>query len=162
VSVGSVVSQVPAAQAQAVPAAVRRAQTLLNQGLVNDAIAAFQQALRSNPNSLEAKLGLAQAYQKAGKDADAWNAYQRVLEQSPNNIPALKAVGLLGGYRAEWQVRGIEALNTLLQQNPNDIEARAQRGLLLGYQQRFTEAFADYQIALQKPTPETLLGAAQI
>jgi predicted Zn-dependent protease len=46
---------------------VRRAQTLLNQGLVNDAIAAFQQALRSNPNSLEAKLGLAQAYQKAGR-----------------------------------------------------------------------------------------------
>ncbi len=162
VSVGAVVSQVPAAQAQAVPAAVRRAQTLLNQGLVNDAIAAFQQALRSNPNSEDAKLGLAQAYQKAGKDADAWNAYQRVLEQSPNNIPALKAVGLLGGYRAEWQVRGIEALNTLLQQNPNDTEARAQRGLLLGYQQRFTEAFADYQIALQKPTPETLLGAAQI
>jgi cytochrome c-type biogenesis protein CcmH/NrfG len=78
--------------------------------LANDAIAAFQQALRSSPNSLEAKLGLAQAYQKAGKDADAWTAYQRVLEQAPNNVPALKAVGLLGGYRAEWQVRGIEAL----------------------------------------------------
>ncbi len=153
---------VPSVQAQAVPAAVRRAQTLFNQGLVNDAIAAFQQALRSNPNSLEAKLGLAQAYQKAGKDAEAWTAYQRVLEQAPNNVPALKAVGSLGGYRAEWQVRGIEALNTLLEQNPNDLEVRAQRGLLLGYQQRFTEAFADYQTALQKPTPETLLGAAQI
>ncbi len=52
---------VPAAGAQAVPAAVRRAQFLFKQGLVNQAIAAFQQALRSNPNSLEAKLGLAQA-----------------------------------------------------------------------------------------------------
>lgn len=153
---------VPAAQAQAVPAAVRRAQTLFKQGLVNQAIAAFQQALRSNPNSLEAKLGLAQAYQKAGKDTEAWAAYQRVLEQDPNNKPALQAVGLLGGYRAEWQVRGIEALNTLLDQNPNDTQARAQRGLLLGYQGRYAEAFADYQIALQNPTPETLLGAAQV
>ncbi len=153
---------VPAAQAQAAPAAVRRAQSLLNQGLVNQAIAAFQQALRSNPNSLEAKLGLAQAYQKAGKDAEAWAAFQRVLEQDPNNKPALQAVGLLGGYRAEWQVRGIEALNTLLNQTPNDTQARAQRGLLLGYQGRYAEAFADYQIALQNPTPETLLGAAQV
>ena len=105
---------VPSAEAQAVPAAVRRGQSLLQRGLANDAIAAFQQALRSNPNSLEAKLGLAQAYQKAGKDAEAWAAYQRVLEQSPNNVPALKAVGVLGGYRPEWQVRGIEALDTLL------------------------------------------------
>jgi tetratricopeptide (TPR) repeat protein len=152
---------VPAAQAQ-VSSAVRRAQSLLNQGLVNQAIAAFQQALRSSPNSLEAKLGLAQAYQKAGKDAEAWTAYQRVLEQDPNNKPALKAVGLLGGYRAEWQVRGTEALNTLLNLTPSDLEARAQRGLLLGYQGRYAEAFADYQIALQNPTPETLLGAAQI
>ena len=161
-TVGPVDLVVPAAQAQAVPAAVRRAQTLLNRGLANDAIAAFQQALRSSPNSLDAKLGLAQAYQKAGKDAEAWAAYQRVLEQDPNNKPALKAVGLLGGYRAEWQVRGIEALTTLLNQTPNDTQARAQRALLLGYQGRYTESFADYQIALQNPTPETLLGAAQI
>ena len=155
--------RVPAAQAQSVPAAVRRAQTLLNQGLINDAIAAFQQALRSSPNSLDAKLGLAQAYQKAGKDAEAWTAYQRVLAQAPNNIPALKAVGLLGSYRGEWQAGGIEALTRLLNQTPNDLQARAQRGLLLGYQGRYTEAFADYQVALaNNPTPETLLGAAQI
>lgn len=153
---------VPTALSQAVPAAVRRAQSLFNQGRVNDAIAAFQQALRSFPNSLEAKLGLAQAYQKAGKDAEAWAAYQRVLEQDPDNIPALKAVGVLGGYRSEWQVKGIEALTTLLNLTPNDKEARAQRALLLGYQGRYAESFADYQIALQNPTPETLLGAAQI
>lgn len=153
---------VPAAQAQTAPASVRRAQTLLQRGLANDAIAAFQQALRSSPNSLDAKLGLAQAYQKAGKDAEAWAAYQRVLEQAPNNIPALKAVGLLGSYRSEWQARGVEALTTLLNQTPNDTQARAQRALLLGYQGRYTESFADYQIALKNPTPETLLGAAQI
>ena len=154
---------IPAAQAQTVPAAVRRGQTLLQQGLVNDAIAAFKQALASSPNSLDAKLGLAQAYQKAGKDAEAWTAYQQVLAQDANNQPALKAVGLLGSYRAEWQAGGVEALTRLLNQTPNDQQARAQRGLLLGYQGRYTEAFADYQVALaNNPTPETLLGAAQI
>ena len=154
---------VPAASAQAVPAAVRRGQSLLNQGLVNQAIAAFQQALRSNPNSVEAKLGLAQAYQKAGKDAEAWAAFQRVLEQDPNNKSALRAVGVLGGYRPEWQLPGIEALNTLLSQNPNDLEARAQRALLLGYQGRYSESFADYQPVLaSNPSPDALLGAAKV
>ena len=154
---------VPAAQAQSVPAAVRQAQSLLQRGLVNDAIRAFQQALRSSPNSLEAKLGLAQAYQKAGKDAEAWTAYQQVLEQDPNNTPALKAVGVLGGYRPEWQARGIEALTTLLNQNPNDNQSRAQRALLLGYQGRYAESLADYQLVLQaNPSPDAILGAAQI
>lgn len=153
---------VPSAQAQSV-SAVRRAQSLLQRGLANDAIAAFQQILRSSPNSLEAKLGLAQAYQKAGKDAEAWTAYQQVLVQDPNNLPALKAVGVLGGYRPEWQSRGIEALTTLLTQTPSDLQARAQRALLLGYQGRYSESFADYQIVLQtNPSPDTLLGAAQI
>lgn len=161
-TVGPVDWIVPAAQAQSIPAAVRRGQSFLQRGLANDAIAAFQQALRSSPNSLDAKLGLAQAYQKAGKDADAWAAYQRVLEQDSNNIPALKAVGLLGSYRQEWQVGGISALNTLLKLTPNDTQALAQRALLLGYQGRYTESFADYQIALKNPTPDTLLGAAQI
>jgi tetratricopeptide (TPR) repeat protein len=156
------IGQIPAAQAQTVPAAARRGFTLLQQGLVNDAIAAFKQAIASSPQSVDAKLGLAQAYQKAGKDAEAWNAYQQVLALSPNNQPALKAVGLLGSYRQEWQARGIDALTTLLKLTPNDISARAARGLLLGYQGRYSEAFADYRIALQNPTPDTLLGAAQI
>jgi tetratricopeptide (TPR) repeat protein len=45
---------------------------------------------------------------------------------------------------------------------PDDAEARALRGQLYSYQQRFTEALADYQIALQgNPTPEVFLGAAE-
>jgi len=153
---------VPAVQAQ-VPATVRRGYTLLEKGWVDDAIAAFQQALRSNPQSLEAKLGLAIAYQRAGRDADAWAAYNQVLDKEPNNQTALKAVGEMGVYRSDWQARGIEALTTLLELTPNDNQARSQRALLLGYQGRFTESLADYQILLPgNPTPETLLGAAQI
>ena len=153
---------VPAVQAQA-PAAVRQGYDFLKKGWVDDAISAFERAVRSSPQSVEARLGLAIAYQRRGRDADAWNAYQRVLELDPNNQSALKEVGVLGSYRSEWQARGIEALTTLLELTPNDTQVRAQRALLLGYQGRFTESLADYQVVLNNnPDPETILGAAQI
>ncbi|MGA7937336.1 MAG: tetratricopeptide repeat protein, partial [Kovacikia sp.] len=137
--------------------------TLLNRGWVNDAIVIFQRVLRSYPNSLEARLGLAIAYQKAGQDSAAWKTYHQVLNQDPNNRAALKAIGLLGGYRPEWQPDGIAALTALLQLNPNDTDARAQRALLYGYQGKFAKSLADYQPLLQStPKPEILLGAAQI
>lgn len=149
--------------AQTVPTAVREAYSLLQRGLVNDAIAAFRSALQRYPRSLEAKIGLAIAYRRAGRDADALAAYEQVVAQDPSNRLALRTIGLLGGYRPEWQPRGIEALTTLLNLDPNDAEALAQRALLYGYQGRFAESLADYQLALQNnPTPEVILGAAQI
>jgi Tfp pilus assembly protein PilF len=94
-----VLTSIPAALAQAVPAALQQAFTLLRQGRVKDAIAAFEQAVRRYPQSLEAKLGLAIAYRRQGLIPQAWQAYQNVLAQDPNNQLALKAVGLLGTYR---------------------------------------------------------------
>jgi cellulose synthase operon protein C len=150
------------AQAQT-PSAIRQGYALLERGWTNDAIAAFRQVLQRYPQSLEAKLGLAIAYQRTGQDANAWEAYQQVLRQDPNQRQALLAVGELGGYRSEWQPRGISALTTLLNLNTNDTAARAQRALLYGYQSRFAEALADYAIVLQSnPSPEMILGAAQI
>ncbi|KAM3089709.1 tetratricopeptide repeat protein [Phormidesmis sp. 146-35] len=154
---------IPTVQAQTVPSEVRRGYTELGQGLVNQAIATFRGAIQRYPESLEAKLGLAIAFRRAGRDADAFQAYQQVLVQDPNNVLALKTIGILGGFRPEWQARGIEALTTLLKISPADNEARAQRGLLYGFQGRFAESLADYEIALQgSPTPDVLLGAAQI
>jgi cellulose synthase operon protein C len=156
-------AQTVAAQTASVPSEIRQGYALLGKGWVNDAIALFQRAIQRYPDSIEAKLGLAISYRRAGRDTDAWQAYQRVLQQDPNNLLALKTIGILGGFRAEWQAQGIEALTTLLIAVPNDTEARAQRALLYGYQGKFPEAIADYEIALKgNPTPEVLLNAAQI
>jgi tetratricopeptide (TPR) repeat protein len=153
----------PIAQAQAVPSEVREGYGLLGKGWVSDAIAVFQRAVQRYPQSLEARLGLAIAYRRNGQDAEAFQVYEQVLAIDPNNQLALKSVGLLGGFRPEWQTRGIAALTTLLSLTPNDTEARAQRALLYGYQGQFAEALADYEIALQgNPTPDVLLGAAQV
>ncbi len=151
------------AQTASVPAEIRQGYALLGKGWVNDAIAVFQRAIQRYPDSIEGKLGLAIGYRRAGRDTDAWQAYQRVLQQDPNNQLALKTLGILAGFRAEWQVSGIEALTTLLTAVPGDGEARAQRALLYGYQGKFPEALADYEIVLKgNPTPEMILNAAQI
>ncbi|BAZ26376.1 tetratricopeptide repeat family protein [Kalymmatonema gypsitolerans NIES-4073] len=150
------------AQAQKSSSAVQRGYNLLKKGWVNDAIKAFGQAIKQNPQSLQAKIGLAISYNRAGRINEAWNTYQQVLAQDPNNQSALKIVGIMGTYRPEWQVRGIEALNTLLKSNPNDIQARSYRALLYTYQGKQSEALADYEIVLQNnPTSEVTLGAAQ-
>ncbi len=147
-----------------VPAQVRQGYTRLGSGQVEAAIEIFQQAIRQFPRSIEAKLGLAIAYRRAGRDQASWDAYQAVLQQEPDNKLALKTVGLLGGFRSEWQVSGIDALTKFLALEPKDEEARAQRALLYGYQGRFAEAIADYEAVLQggAAAPEILLGAAQI
>ncbi|WP_088893421.1 tetratricopeptide repeat protein [Leptolyngbya ohadii] len=150
------------AVAQADPL-TRQGYTLLDRGWVNDAIPAFRRALQNNPRSLEARLGLAIAYQRAGQDSNAWNAYQQVIQQDPNNRQALAAIGLLGTYRPEWNQGGINALTALLNLTPTDRKLRAQRALLYGYQGQFEAAIGDYEILLTETVqPETLLQAAQI
>ncbi|NJR16059.1 MAG: tetratricopeptide repeat protein [Calothrix sp. CSU_2_0] len=155
-------SLITPAAAQKSSSAVQRGFNLLKKGWVNDAIAAFKQELRKNPQSLQAKLGLAIGYKRAGRIDEAWNAYQQVIAQDPNNQLALKTVGLLGTYKPQWQPGGIRALTSLLQQSPNDLEARNLRALLFFYQGRQAEAVADYRLVLaSNPTPETILNAAQ-
>ncbi len=151
-------------QAQgAVPRLVRQGYSRLGDNQVDAAVDIFQRAVKQYPNLVEAKLGLAIAYRRLGRDQDAWNTYQSVLAQEPDNLLALKTVGLLGGFRQEWQEPGIEALDRFLSLEPGDVDARAQRALLYGYQGRFQESLADYEVVLQQnPSPEVLLGSAQI
>jgi cellulose synthase operon protein C len=145
-------------------AQTREGYTLLQKGWVNDAIVAFQSALKKNPQDASARLGLAQSFQKAGKLDEAWSNYQSLIKTDGKNVEALKAIGKLGEYRSNWQLDGIAALNQLLQLTPNDRDAIAQRALLLGYQGEFGSALADYDLLLSAgvSTPEVLLGAAKI
>ena len=156
---------VPPVLAQvAIPLEVREAYTQLGAGLVDQAIAQFRIAIQRHPSSVEAKLGLGIAYRRAGKDENAFETYLSLLAQDPKNVLALRSIGLLGGYRTEWQKKGIDALTQLLILSPNDLEARAQRALLYGYQGKFAESVSDYDAVLRSgtPTPDVLLGAAQI
>ncbi|MBG1258344.1 tetratricopeptide repeat protein [Nostoc commune] len=150
------------AQAQSLSTSAQKGFAFLKKGLINDAIAAFQQALKNQPQSSQVRLGLAIAYRKAGRIPEAWTAYQQVLAVDSNNQLALKTVGILATYRPEWNLKGIEALTTLLELNPNDSEGRGSRALLYSYQGRLSESLADYQIVLNNnPTPKAVVDAAQ-
>ncbi len=142
--------------------ATRRGYNLLKKGWVDDAINAFKQALKRNPQSLQAKLGLAIAYNRAGRIEKAFQTYQQVLAQDPNNQAALKIVGMMGTYRPQWNKLGIKALNTLLELNPDDVQSRYYRALLYSYQGKFGKSIADFEIVLaNNPTLEAIIGAAQ-
>jgi cellulose synthase operon protein C len=148
---------------QSVPISVRSGYTLLGEGLVNQAIDQFTAAIRQYPRSIEARLGLAIAYRRAGLNAEALQAYESVLAIDSSNRLALLSIGTLGGYRQQWQDRGIAALDQLISLNPNDLEALSQRALLYGYQGKFAAAIADYEIVLKNnSTSDSVLGAAQV
>lgn len=149
-------------QAQTSSTSVAQGYTYLERGWVDGAIDIFQRVLRNNPQATNAQLGLAIAYRRAGRDADAFTAYQRVVAIDNTNQLALFALGVLGGYRPEWQTQGIDALTQLLNLDADNVQGRQQRGLLYLYQGQFDAAIADYSRVIERnPSPEALIGAAQ-
>lgn len=153
--------QAPPAYAQSNE--ISQAYTLLGQGRVDAAIAAFERVLRQNPNNLDALQGLGIAYRRAGRNADALETYQRILSIDPDNQLALSTLGFLGEFRPEWQPIGIDALTRLLQLDPNSLEARAQRAKLFFFQGLLAEAVADYALILPRTSdPEILRTAAEV
>jgi cellulose synthase operon protein C len=157
----------PAVPSMASPA-IQQGYQLLEQGWVDAARDQFIESLQTQPDSVDALLGLAIAYRRLGQDSEAFTIYQRVARLDPNNRSALLAIGLLGGFRPDWQPSGIVALNQLLVLEPSNTLAKAQRALLLFYQGRLAEAIRDYDALLSDPAVAMTLrdsdiaGAAQV
>jgi Tfp pilus assembly protein PilF len=137
-------------------------QEYLQKGWADAAIVAFETAIKADPQSAVAYLGLAQAQEKNGKLELAWQAYQQVIQLEPTNLMALRSIGTFGEYRPAWQTAGIAALTALLQQTPADPAALTQRALLLGFQGQFEPAWADYsQLDPANMSVKTLLKAGE-
>ncbi len=137
-------------------------QEYLKKGWGDAAIDAFKEAIRRDPKSAPAYLGLAQAQQKNGQLELAWDSYQQVVTLEPTNVIALREIGQFGEYRPEWQTAGITALDQLLKQTPKDSSALTQRALLLGFQGKFEAAWADYsQLDPAQMSLKTLLKAGE-
>ncbi|BAY85481.1 tetratricopeptide repeat family protein [Calothrix parasitica NIES-267] len=148
--------------AQNASGATQKGYNLLKKGWVDDAIKEFKKALQANPQSLQAKLGLAIAYNRTGDIDKAFQTYQEVLQIDPQNQAALRIVGMMGTYKPEWNKPGIDALNILLELSPGDVQSRYYRALLFSYQGQFSKSIADFEIVLaNNPTPEAIIGAAQ-
>jgi tetratricopeptide (TPR) repeat protein len=77
------------------PSALEQGYAMLLEGRMDDAAAAYGQALRANADERDALLGLAYISQKRGQREEAQSYYRRVLRQEPNNARALAALQAL-------------------------------------------------------------------
>lgn len=69
---------------------------------LNAATQSFQIAIKNDPNSLDAKLGLAQTYNRRGYKNSVQSLVGEILDVSPNNVGALLLQGQLYVRSKDW------------------------------------------------------------
>lgn len=67
------------------------------------AVDALVSEVRKNPNDVDARMRLAQAYAVAGRDREATEQYKAVLTVNKEYIPALSGIGFIALKQKEWK-----------------------------------------------------------
>ncbi len=125
-----------------VPPALARAHTLLQAGRLDDARRAYDDALRGDPGSSEALLGLAVVAARRGQVALAEQRYRQALAADPQNVDAEAAlIGLRGGADP---ARAESRLKQLLAAHPEAAVVHFALGNLHAAQARWNEARLSY------------------
>ncbi len=135
---------------------LKYAQWRENVGDLADARQSYQFALKQNPKSLEAKLGLARLDQLAGRLEEAEKGFRAALDSRPSDPLALNALGQFYASQKEW-IKALPLLEQAADAAPHEIIFRyhlalamAQSGDIQGafphFQQAVGEAEAHYNI----------------
>ena len=82
----------PARSSQA-SSPLAEAQSALERGDANKAVAILSNYLQDHPKNIPARLALGQAYASAGQNEQAQAEFQNVLKDAPDNVPALASAG---------------------------------------------------------------------
>lgn len=82
---------------------VRRANYSLEDGLLPEAVAGFQEALAKNPGHAGAHLGLALALLQSGREDEAMAALRKTITLDPKMTVAYANLGILHDRRGEYQ-----------------------------------------------------------
>lgn len=125
-------------------------------GDLADARQSYQFALKENPKSLEAKLGLARLDQLAGRTTEAETGFQNALKSRPHDPQAMNALGQFYASQKNWS-KALPLLEEAADAAPNELTYRyhlavatAQSGDIGGafphFQQALGEAEAHYNI----------------
>lgn len=99
-------------------AAAQDARTAMVDGSYADAVAGFEAATGSHPESGAYWLGLGMAHAYAGNPADALNAYERATEAAPGDSRGYAALAHLGP--TEQKVANLEAASERTLDDPQD------------------------------------------
>lgn len=100
--------------------------TLLDQGKIEPAIAAFQKAVAQDPRDGAAHLNLGAAYERANRTDDAIAAYRKAVELEPKNVYAHNNLGVLLDQQGAYD-QAIAALESAVKSEPGN--AMAQKNL---------------------------------
>ena len=138
------------------PAQLRRAINLKEQGLDEQALAAFEMALKENPNLVEAHMGVGEIFRERGDYRKANRSYRRAASLSPNSFDAQYYYGLMQHLLGKVR-NAIRIYLRALSINPDSFDANLNLGsayLQIGsavealpYAKRAAELNPDHQLA---------------
>ena len=117
---------------------LEQADQALEQQRTREAAALYASALKQQPYSPFASLGLAQVAEAEGRLADAETAYQRLLARDPANGGAIR--GLVRLYRAESAERALAFIETLAAPQRQEFNELRNGLLLARYQLQADQA----------------------
>jgi len=83
---------------------IEQADLFYQQGHINKSIKYYRYELRKQPDSLQAKMGLAKAYLAKNKLTAANNLFNDVLESDPTNFDAKIGIAQIHMRQSKWEV----------------------------------------------------------
>ncbi len=122
---------------------VTRGLILTKTGKGNEAIAEFQVALSQAPDSLEAVLGLADAYQSIGRTNDAESAYRRAIALQPDSWAGYNRVGSFY-FRLGRYPQAVEMFRRVVDLAPDSVRGWNNLGAAYHQEGRLDEALEAY------------------
>jgi cellulose synthase operon protein C len=129
---------------------MNRAATALNQNRIKEAVTAYQQALKANPNNRDALLGLANASVRAGDFPTAAKTYYRLTAADPNDESSW-----LGLIKAQMGEKAPAAAISTVQHIPSAVKLK-----LEGHSDYLSELALVYYEARQPDIGEQFLRRA--
>ncbi len=125
-------------------------------GKPDEAAEAFRQALRAQPLSVEAQLGLATALQKLGRNTEAGREYRRAVETQPGWWSTHSHLGVFQLTTGEFD-GALASFRTALSLSPDNTRVLENLGVTLQQLGRHEEAILEYRRSIAtRPTASAL------
>jgi len=132
---------------------MQKGQAAFSAGQYPDAAKMYELALKSNPESIPARVNLASCLALIGRLDEAVAQFQAALVQKPDNFTAHYNLGRI--FAGQGKLNEAEShLTQAVALNPDDLELQLNLAKLLGAKGKHTEAVALFE-QLEKKAPDT-------